>query len=155
MKKTNAMRILETEKINYTTLSYPVDSEHHDAVHTAELLGIDPERLFKTIAMMGTSKDVFVCCVPSCTQVSLKKLKNIIGEKITPLKLSELQKTTGYVRGGCSPIGMKKPFPVFIDETALLHETIYVNAGERGLLLSLVPEDIQKVCSVTFADITE
>ncbi len=155
MKKTNAMRIIENKKIHYTTLSYTVDSEHHGAVHTAEKMGIDPDRLFKTIVMIGTSKDVFVFCVPSRMQVSLKKIKTIIGEKITPLKLNELQNTTGYIRGGCSPIGMKKPFPVFIDETALLHETIYVNAGERGLLLCLTPHDIQFLCSAVFSDITE
>ncbi len=155
MKKTNAMRILEAKRVEYTTLSYEVDSEHLDAVHTAELLAIDPDSLFKTIVMQSVSNMIFVFCVPASTEVSLKKAKAIVGEKVSPLKLSELQKTTGYVRGGCSPIGMKKPFPVFIDESACMYDEVYVNAGERGALLCVAPASLKDVCGADFVDISE
>lgn len=155
MKKTNAMRVLDAAGAPYTVLSYEVDTEHLDAQSAAQKLGIDPYRMFKTIAMLSAGNEVFIFCVPACCEVGLKKIKRITGQKILPLKLSELQKTTGYIRGGCSPIAMKKPFPVFVDETALLHERIYINAGERGVMLCMKAEDLPKVCRAQFCDIAE
>ena len=111
--------------------------------------------LFKTIVMISEDNDVFVFCVPAPLEVSLKKVRNIIGKKITPLKLDALQKTTGYIRGGCSPLGMKKHFPTFIDETAQLYDRIYVSAGERGQMLRIAPADLQEICAAAFYDITE
>ena len=124
MKKTNAMRILEAAGVPYSSVEYVWDEAHLDAVSAARKLNIDPDMLFKTIVMISEDNEVFVFCVPAPSEVSLKKVRNITGKKITPLKLESLQKTTGYVRGGCSPLGMKKHFPTFIDETAQLYERI-------------------------------
>ncbi len=155
MKKTNAMRILEAAGVPYSSVEYAWDEAHLDAVSAARKLNIDPDMLFKTIVMISEDNEVFVFCVPAPSEVSLKKVRNITGKKITPLKLESLQKTTGYVRGGCSPLGMKKHFPTFIDETAQLYERIYVSAGERGHMLCIAPVDLQEICAAAFCDITE
>ena len=123
------MRILEAAGVPYSSVEYAWDEAHLDAVSAAQKLSIEPDMLFKTIVMMSEDNDVFVFCVPAPSEVSLKKVRNITGKKITPLKLDALQKTTGYIRGGCSPLGMKKHFPTFIDETAQLYDRIYVSAG--------------------------
>lgn len=155
MKKTNAMRILESAGVPYDTAVYEWDEEHLDAVSAAGKMGIDAESVFKTIVMISESKEVFVCCVPAPASVNVKKVKQITGQKISPLKMDDLHKTTGYIRGGCSPIGMKKHFRTFIDETAQLYDHIYVSAGERGCMLCLAPADLQHICTAVFADITE
>lgn len=155
MKKTNAMRILEAAGVAYHSVTYEWDEEHLDALSAADKIGIEAEAVFKTIVMMSESKEVFVFCVPASSSVSLKKIKNIMGQKITPLKMDDLQKTTGYVRGGCSPIGMKKHFQTFIDETAQLYDRVYVSAGERGHMLCIAPADLQQICAAAFYDITE
>lgn len=155
MKKTNAMRILEAAHIPYTCLEYAWDEDHLDAVSTAQKLGIEPETLFKTIVMISADNEVFVFCVPAPVSVSLKKVKSITGKKIMPLKLEALQQTTGYIRGGCSPVGMKKHFVTYIDETAQLYGHIYVSAGERGRMLCIAPADLQAICAAAFCDLTE
>ena len=155
MKKTNAMRILEAAGVPYSSVEYAWDEAHLDAVAAARKLNIDPDMLFKTIVMISEDNEVFVFCVPAPSEVSLKKVRNITGKKITPLKLESLQKTTGYVRGGCSPLGMKKHFPTFIDETAQLYDRIYVSAGERGHMLCIAPADLQEICVAAFCDIAE
>ena len=143
------MRILEAAGVPYSSVEYAWDEAHLDAVSAARKLNIDPDMLFKTIVMISEDNEVFVFCVPAPSEVSLKKVRNITGKKIT------LQKTTGYVRGGCSPLGMKKHFPTFIDETAQLYERIYVSAGERGHMLCIAPADLQEICAAAFCDITE
>lgn len=153
MKKTNAMRILEAAGILYESLEYRWDEEHLDALSTAQKLHIEPEALFKTIVMISEDNETLVFCVPAPSSVSLKKIKIITGKKLIPLKLTALQKTTGYIRGGCSPIGMKKHFQTFIDETAQLYDHIYVSAGERGHMLRIAPADLQAICAAAFADI--
>lgn len=155
MKKTNAMRILEAAGVSYTSIEYAWDEAHLDAVSAAQKLTIEPDMLFKTIVMISEDNDIFVFCVPAPSEVSLKKARNITGKKITPLKLDALQKTTGYIRGGCSPLGMKKHFPTFIDETAQLYDRIYVSAGERGHMLCIAPADLQEICAAAFCDIAE
>ena len=155
MKKTNAMRILEAAGVPYSSVEYAWDEAHLDAVSAARKLNIDPDMLFKTIVMISEDNEVFVFCVPAPSEVSLKKVRNITGKKITPLKLESLQKTTGYVRGGCSPLSMKKHFPTFIDETAQLYDRIYVSAGERGHMLCIAPADLQEICVAAFCDIAE
>ena len=155
MKKTNAMRILEAASISYTSVDYAWDEAHLDAVSAAQKLNIESDMLFKTIVMVSEDNEVFVFCVPAPSEVSLKKVRNITGKKITPLKLDALQKTTGYIRGGCSPLGMKKHFPTFIDETAQLYDHIYVSAGERGHMLCIAPADLQEICVAAFCDIAE
>jgi Cys-tRNA(Pro)/Cys-tRNA(Cys) deacylase len=155
MKKTNAMRILESMGIEYEVLSYDWDEEHLDAVHASQTVGLLPQQVFKTIVMRDDSKNVFVFCLPADFSVSLKKARAITGSKdIDLIKLTELQDLTGYVRGGCSPLGMKKHYPTFIEELAQLEEYIFVSAGQRGLQLKLRPEDLVRAANATFADFT-
>ena len=149
MKKTNAMRILDSLKIKYEVLSYDDDGEHalsHGAAgKTAEKLGIPPQACFKTIVMRSQAKEIFVFCQSSLHEINLKKARQISGAKeISPVKSEELLSLTGYVRGGCSPLGMKKKFPTFIDESALTLEKIYVSAGVRGEQIALSPADLVK-----------
>ena len=149
------MRILEAAGVSYSSAEYAWDEAHLDAVSAAQKLNIEPNRLFKTIVLISEDNEIFVFCVSAHSEVSLKKARTIIGKKITPLKLDALQKTTGYIRGGCSPLGMKKHFPTFIDETAQLYDRIYVSAGERGHMLCIAPADLQEICVAAFCDIAE
>ncbi|MBR0031785.1 MAG: Cys-tRNA(Pro) deacylase [Treponema sp.] len=158
MKKTNAMRILDGLKIKYETLSYDDDGEHElsrgAAGKTAEKLGIPPECVYKTIVMRSESKQVFVFCQCALHEINLKKARAACGAKeISPVKPDELLALTGYVRGGCSPLGMKKKFPVFIDESALSHEKIYVSAGMRGEQICLSPSDLVKATEAATCDL--
>lgn len=155
MKKTNAMRILEAEGIPYICMEYEWDEEAFDAVSTARKLELDIDSVFKTIVTQSETNEIFVFCIPASATVCLKKAKTLIGCKLTPVKQDHLQKITGYVRGGCSPIGMKKHFSTVIDETAELYDRIYVSAGERGKMLGLSPVDLQHICSASFYPITE
>ena len=158
MKKTNAMRILDGLKIKYETLSYDDDGEHElsrgAAGQAAAKLGINPAACFKTIVMRSESKQVFVFCQSAEHEINLKKARNACGAKeINPVKPEELLALTGYVRGGCSPLGMKKKFPTFIDESALSHEKIYVSAGMRGEQIALAPQDLIKACDAEAVDL--
>lgn len=152
-KKTNAMRILEALNIEYDTLSYEVDLNNLDAIHASKSAGLDPECVFKTIVMVSSKKEVFVFCLPAEFNVSLKKARALTGTKdIELIKLDDLQKTTGYIRGGCSPLGMKKQFPTFISELAQLEEYIFVSAGVRGEQLKIKPDDLIKASNGIYAD---
>ena len=158
MKKTNAMRILDGLKIKYETLSYDDDGEHElsrgAAGQTAAKLGINPAACFKTIVMRSESKQVFVFCQSALHEINLKKARNACGAKeINPVKPEELLALTGYIRGGCSPLGMKKKFSTFIDESALQHEKIYVSAGMRGEQIALAPADLIKACDAEAVDL--
>ncbi len=158
MKKTNAMRILDGLKIPYETLSYDDDGEHElsrgAATNTAAKLGIEVSACFKTIVMRSESKQIFVFCQSADHEINLKKARNVCGAKeISPVKPEELLALTGYVRGGCSPLGMKKKFPTFIDESALLHESIYVSAGVRGEQIKIAPDDLIKATGATAVDL--
>ena len=151
--KTNAMRILESLSIPYTVHTYEWDEEHLDAIHAAASAGLDTERVYKTIVMMNSNKELFVFCLPAEFSVSLKKARAVTGSKeLDLLPLTELQKYTGYIRGGCSPLGMKKHYPTFISELAELEETIYVSAGQRGMQLSLRPDDLIKATNGSYED---
>jgi Cys-tRNA(Pro)/Cys-tRNA(Cys) deacylase len=155
LKKTNAMRILETLAIPFETDSYDVDEEHLDAVTAAGKLGLDPERVFKTIVMRTETNEICVFCVPAPVEVNLKKARLASGAKeIAPVKPTELLSLTGYIRGGCSPVGMKKRFRTFIDETVWLHETVYVSAGLRGKQLVLAPEGLIQATDATVCDLS-
>ncbi|MBQ8014496.1 MAG: Cys-tRNA(Pro) deacylase, partial [Treponema sp.] len=158
MKKTNAMRILDGLKIKYETLSYDDDGEHElsrgAASGIAEKLGINPAACFKTIVMRSDSKQIFVFCQSAEHEINLKKARAACGAKeINPVKPEELLTLTGYIRGGCSPIGMKKKFPTFIDQSALQHEKIYISAGVRGEQIVISPEDLVKACSAQTLDL--
>jgi len=153
MKKTNAMRILEGLSIEYEVLSYDWDEEHLDAVHASASAGLPSEQVFKTIVMHNSDNEVFVFCLPADFSVSLKKARAITGSKdIDLIKMESLQSLTGYIRGGCSPLGMRKHFPTFVEELALLHEHIYVSAGLRGFQLKIRPSDLVKAAEASFAD---
>ncbi|MBQ5536597.1 MAG: Cys-tRNA(Pro) deacylase [Treponema sp.] len=158
MKKTNAMRILDSAKIKYDVLSYDDDGEHElsrgAAERIAEKLGINPAACFKTIVMRSESKQIFVFCQSALHEINLKKARQACGAKeISPVKSDELLSLTGYVRGGCSPLGMKRKFPTFIDSSALSFEKIYVSAGVRGEQLVLSPSDLVKAADATACDL--
>ncbi|HKL57155.1 MAG TPA: Cys-tRNA(Pro) deacylase [Sphaerochaeta sp.] len=155
MKKTNAMRILDSLGIGYEVLSYEWDEEHLDAVHASSSAGLPNEQVFKTIVMQNSDNEVFVFCLPADFSVSLKKARDVTGSKeIDLIKIDDLHPLTGYMRGGCSPLGMKRHFPTFVEELALLHEHIYVSAGLRGLELKIDPQDLVRAAGASFADFT-
>lgn len=158
MKKTNAMRILDGLKIKYETLSYEDDGEHElsrgAAENIAAKLGINPAACFKTIVMRNESKQIFVFCQSAIHEINLKKARNASASKeINPVKPDELLALTGYIRGGCSPLGMKKKFPTFIDQTALDFEKIYISAGVRGQQIVISPADLIKATDAQSVDL--
>ena len=141
--------------ISVEAFEYEVDESDLSAVSVASRLGLDPDRVFKTIAVRGAKLGPFLCVVPGSTEVDLKKAAKAAGDKSAePLPLRELEPLTGYVRGGCSPVGTRTPLPVFIDETAALWETISVSAGARGLQMVLAPDDLARASGAEFADLT-
>lgn len=143
IQKTNAARLLDAAGIHYTLVEYSVDEEHLEASHVAEQLGEDLDRVFKTLVLRGDKSGPFVCVIPGSFEVDLKVAARISGNKnCEMLHVKELLPLTGYIRGGCSPIGMKKQFPTFIHESALLYETIYISAGIRGLQICIAPQDL-------------
>jgi len=142
-QKTNAARLLDAAGISYSLVPYEVDEDHLEASHVAEQLGEDLDRVFKTLVLRGDKNGLFVCVVPGSMEVDLKVAARISGNKnCAMIHVKELLPLTGYIRGGCSPIGMKKPFPTFIHESALLWDTIYVSAGVRGLQICIEPQTL-------------
>ena len=143
IQKTNAARLLDAAGIAYSLVEYAVDEDHLEASHVAAQLGEDIDRVFKTLVLRGDKSGPFVCVIPGSFEVDLKVAARISGNKnCEMLHVKELLPLTGYIRGGCSPIGMKKQFPTFIHESALLYDSIYVSAGVRGLQLCLSPQDL-------------
>ena len=141
LQKTNAARLLDAAGIPYTLVPYEVDQEHLEASHVAEQLGEDLDRVFKTLVLRGDRTGLFVCVVPGSMEVDLRVAARISGNKnCAMIHVKELLPLTGYIRGGCSPIGMKKPLPTYIHESALLWDTIYVSAGVRGLQICIEPQ---------------
>ena len=158
VKKTNATRILETLKIPYEAKAYDDDVEHPlakgAANRTAEKLGIDPATVYKTIVMRTDTKELCVFLYLSLHEINLKKARNAVGcKEINPIKPEELLSATGYVRGGCSPLGMKKKLRTFIDSSAMNLEKLHISAGIRGMQLSLAPADLVKACNATVVDL--
>ncbi|MBD5254579.1 MAG: Cys-tRNA(Pro) deacylase [Barnesiella sp.] len=155
ISKTNAARLLDKAGIGYTLIPYTVDENNLAADHVAEELGEDIRQVFKTLVLHGERAGYFVCVVPGDSEVDLKKAARTAGAKkcdLIPMK--ELLPLTGYIRGGCSPIGMKKPFPTFIDSSALDHTTIFISAGIRGLQIAINPADLISFTGATPADLT-
>ena len=143
IEKTNAARLLDKAGIPYDLIPYTVDESNLAAEHVAEELGENIEQVFKTLVLRGDRNGLFVCVIPGNFEVDLKVAARISGNKncdLIPMK--ELLPLTGYIRGGCSPIGMKKPYPTFIHESALLYDHIYISAGLRGLQLRISPQDL-------------
>ena len=143
MIKTNAARLLDASGIRYELIPYEYTEEDLSAQHVAAELGEDIDQVFKTLVLRGDRTGCFVCVIPGDFEVDLKVAARISGNKSCEmLHLKELLPTTGYIRGGCSPIGMKKPLPTFVHESALLYDYIYISAGQRGLQLKLSPRDL-------------
>ncbi len=143
MIKTNAARLLDAAGIHYELIPYEYTEDDLSAQHVAAQLGEDIDQVFKTLVLRGDRTGCFVCVIPGDFEVDLKVAARISGNKSCEmLHLKELLPTTGYIRGGCSPIGMKKPLPTFIHESALLYDYIYISAGQRGLQLKLAPQDL-------------
>lgn len=154
MKKTNAVRLLEAAGIEHEAVTYESTEDEIDAVSVARKIGAEPERVFKTLVTRGGPKEYFVFCIPGNFDLDFKKAAAAAGvKKIEMIAVKELQPLTGYIRGGCSPVGMKKPFPTFVDETAQLHEKIYVSAGVRGMQLHLPPDDLLAAIDAVYADL--
>ena len=153
-KKTNAMRILENLSIPYEVREYEYDEENSDAVSAAKKTGLPPEQVFKTIVMRNNNKEIFVFCVPADQEVNLKKVRMLTNSKeMLPVKQNELLGLTGYIRGGCSPLGMKRKYTTFIDETAQLFDFISVSAGQRGRQILVKAENLAAAANARFAEL--
>lgn len=156
MNKTNAMRMLDAAGITYEAKEYEYDENDLAGVHIAENLGLDPDIVFKTLVARGDKTPFAVFCIPCAYELDLKKCARVSGNKrVELLAVKELLAVTGYIRGGCSPIGMKKAFPTFIDESALLYEHITVSAGVRGCQLFLAPEPLIRFTCATVCDLLQ
>ena len=154
LQKTNAARLLDKAKIPYRLIPYEFDENDLAASHVAESLGEDIHRVFKTLVLKGERNGYFVCVVPGNCEVDLKKAAKCFSDKKADLiPMKELLPLTGYIRGGCSPIGMKKPFPTFFHSTATGFDRIYVSAGVRGLQLEFDPRQLIDFVGGTTADI--
>lgn len=154
MNKTNVCRLLEQAKISYTTQEYEVDESDLSGVHAANQLGILPEQVFKTLVVKGEKRGYMVFCIPVNGELNLKKAAGIAGDKkVDLIPVKDLLGLTGYIRGGCSPIGMKKKFPTYIDETAILFDQIYVSGGMRGFQICLNPEDLKQYIDAEYCDV--
>jgi Cys-tRNA(Pro)/Cys-tRNA(Cys) deacylase len=156
MKKTYAARLLDARGVAYELAEYEVDESDLSAVTLAKKIGQNIEQIFKTLVLRGDKSGVFVVVIPGNAEVDLKKAARLSGNKSAAMvQQKELLGLTGYIRGGCSPLGMKKPYPVFIDESCLLYDTIFISAGQRGLQLKIDPEDLISVIDPVVGDVTE
>ena len=156
MTTTNPMRMLTTAGIPFEAMEYAYDESDLSGTHAAAELGLDPDATFKTLVMRGDKNGLFVCCIPVAEEVDLKKAAVISGnKKAEMIHVKELPVLTGYVRGGCSPIGMKKAFPTYMDETAQLFDTIAVSAGIRGQMLLLSPDALKDFIGVEYGDLVK
>lgn len=154
MKKTNAARILDSAQIKYEIVEYQVNEEDLSAATVAAKLGQNVGQVFKTLVLRGNVNGIFVTVVPGDAEVNLKKAAKVSGNKNAEMVLmKELLSLTGYVRGGCSPLGMKKPYPVFIHETCLLFDFIFISGGKRGMQLKIDPNDLITCVGATSADL--
>lgn len=153
--KTNAARLLDRAKIAYELIPYEADENDLSVGHVAATLGQPVEQLYKTLVLKGDRTGHFVCVVRGDREIDLKLAAKVSGNKSCDLiPMKDLLPTTGYIRGGCTPIGMKRAFPTFIDESCLAHEKIYISAGQRGLQLRLSPADLIAFVSAKTAKIT-
>lgn len=156
MTKTNAMRLLDAAGISYHSSEYEYDESDLSGVHAAEAIGLPPDQVFKTLVTRGDKTGPAVFCIPVHLELDLKKAATVSGnKKLEMLHLKELLGMTGYVRGGCSPIGMKKKFPTFLDETAVLFDEIAISAGVRGQQILIAPDTLSAFTQATYADLTK
>lgn len=154
MTKTNAMRLLEAEKIAYETTQYEYDENHLSGEYAAQAIGMPAEQVFKTLVARGDKTGILVFCIPVNQELDLKKAANISkNKKVDMIHVKELLGLTGYIRGGCSPIGMKKKYPTFIDETAILFDKVAISAGIRGQQIIINPETLISFVNSQITDI--
>lgn len=152
--KTNVVRILEANNIPHTTITYEVDEIDLSRITVANKIGTEPERVFKTLVARGDKNGINVFCIPVTEKLNLKKATTVSGnKKVEMIKEKELLPLTSYIKGGCSPIGMKKKYPTYIDETAQLFEEISVSAGIRGRQVQLKPDDLLKIVDGVFTEL--
>lgn len=156
MTKTNVMRLLESAGIAYRTAEYEYDESNLSGLHAAEQIGMPAEQVFKTLVTRGDKTGILVFCIPVDMELDLKKAAAVSkNKKVEMTHMKELLALTGYIRGGCSPIGMKKKYPTFIDETCILFDEIAVSAGIRGEQVILSPADLVRFTEAAEADITK
>ena len=156
IEKTNAARLLDRAKIKYELIPYQVDENNLAATHVAEQLGEDISMVFKTLVLKGDRAGYLVCVVPGNHEVDLKAAARISGNKwVEMIPMKELLPTTGYIRGGCTPIGMKKPFPTYIHSTCLNFDYIYISAGVRGLQIQIAPDDLIKFVGAQVGELSQ
>ncbi len=154
-KKTNAERILDQNKVEYTSMSYDISDDLIDGISVADKIGKSHEVVFKTLVTHGTGKEYYVFVIPVSGELDMKKAARACGEKkIEMIAVKDIQKLTGYIRGGCSPVGMKKNYKTYIDQSIESKSEIIVSAGKKGAQIALDPKDLQSVISAKFADVT-
>ena len=154
--KTNAMRLLEQADIPFRIETYEFDDEHLSGEHVASQVSLPADQIFKTLVVRGDKKGIMVFCIPVTMELDLKKAARAAGDKkieMTPVK--ERLGLTGYIRGGCSPIGMKKKYPTWIDETAMLYDEIAVSGGVRGIQIIINPERLKDFVQAVYSDVTQ
>lgn len=145
MVKTNVMRLLDAAGIIYRAGTYQVDENDLSGSHAADLMGVDHGQMYKTLVLKGEKTGCLVCCIPVDEELDLKKTAKAAGDKkVEMIHVKDMPALTGYIRGGCSPIGMKKKYPAYIEETAQLYDVITVSAGQRGVQVTLKPEDLKQ-----------
>lgn len=149
ISKTNAARLLDAESMDYVLVPYEVDESDLSAVHVAEQLGQPVEQLFKTLVLKGNKSGHFVCIIPGDEELDLKKAAKVSGNKSCEMiAMKDLLNVTGYIRGACSPMGMKKQLPSYIHESCLDYELVFVSAGKRGLQIQINPKDLIKAANL-------
>ena len=154
MTKTNAARILDRLGINYELLEYEVDESDLSAIAVANKLNQNIDQVFKTLVLQGDKSSVFVCIIPGAEELDLKKVAHLSGNKsVSMIPMKEILNLTGYIRGGCSPIGMKKSYPTYIDESCMLYDYILVSAGIRGVQMKIAPIDLIRTISSQMGDL--
>lgn len=152
IEKTNVMRLLEAAGIPFETGTYEVDENDLSGSHAADLMGADHDTMYKTLVLKGEKNGYLVCCLPVDEELDLKKTAKAAGEKkVEMIHVKDMLSVTGYIRGGCSPIGMKKKFPTYIEETAQLYDKITISAGKRGVQVTLSPEAVREYTNGVFA----
>jgi Cys-tRNA(Pro)/Cys-tRNA(Cys) deacylase len=154
MTKTNAARILDNFGIKYELITYDVDESDLSAIAVAEKLGQNIDEVFKTLVLRGDKSGIFICVIPGGEELDLKKAAQVSGNKSAAMvMMKEILELTGYIRGGCSPLGMKKNYPTYIDESSILYDFIYISAGMRGIQIKITPADLITSSSAIVADL--
>lgn len=155
MQKTNAIRILESASIKFRVIEYESNEDELDAISVAKKIGMPPEQVFKTLVAISNDKEYLVFVLPGNLELNLKKAANAANKKnVELIPVKSIEQVTGYIRGGCSPIGMKKQFKTFIDETALLFDEISISAGKRGMQIIINPQDLLKITKSELKELT-